>query len=1168
MLRRRKTLSATSTEQPANAADKPPSSDGAPSAVRGGSLLLASGVVANACNYLFAVLAGRILGPTDYGVLTALLALTVIVGLPVIAVQVALARDVSFRDNHGDIVGSDALLQATARAAFLATGLLALASLILMVPVAWVLNIDDIWLVGLSALIFLPLVLTAVVTGEIQARQRYGELAVVTAAPSVVRLVVFGASLLVGATLVGALWASVVGALVGLLLPAWWARGAFRPTAVPRPSLRPFIAGLWPVIVGMVGITALTNVDLLIVKGRLSAFDAGLYGAASVLGKIAFFVPTAIVGVIFPRVAMRRAEGRDTSDMLGRALIATIAFCVLLFGLYAVAGTQVVDLAFGAEYDGSVPLLVPFGIGMTCFSIANVLVSYHLARGDRRFATVLALGAAIQLAALLAVPAGLLSFIWVNAAVGIGLLALHEVIQGSSLPAIAMGFRSLTGSSRDFAERAWTTGAARRVRVVEVVLTLAGFTALAVALTWPLTPNLGSAIFGMQGDSFGAIHWLWSLPTEGGLRLTGASPVDLTGYPFGWLRGNGVNAQWLLVYGPAYFLSSLFGPIVAYNLVIISGLALSGGAMYWLARYIGTSRMVAAWAGIVFTMFPWHMERAQYHGSLVHLEWFPILIIAVLAWRKRPDARRTVLLALSMLAMWLTSGYYGLIALLLVAVLLTVVVILEGPAWGWLSALARAAMAAAASTAAAGTVFAASLLGGGADSAAPARGVTELQTYGARWWEWIVPPGASRALGGSTATWLLDRQHGSNTSETGLYVGVLTLLLAATWIVWRIVRRHQMTRQARYLLVALPAGLVAGLAFSLPHPLTVFGVNLPSPAYLIYAVTPQFRVSSRMVVLVMVTLIPMAALGLEVLRRTLTRRMPDDALRRATGVAGVGFVCVASAAELTVVPGVPVTDLSTPPEYAAVRSLPSDGAIAEYPLTGPSDPQMAQYLLWQTRHGRPLLNGAPENTFAGAVREGVSRLSDPGTAPSLAAMGIQGVVVRPPDSAGDPPPGFEALASEADGVAVWKVTARPSAVSAMGEGFEPGEPRPNGLPMHWLSGKTGRVNTWAPRETTVRATFDVGSWSVPRRGVVRGGSGKCVFTAAGTQERSITVRIPAGFATLDVSAEPGAGRLPDGRSASLYMSGWSLRPAGAADACVTARPLTQPEYDQLGLVPK
>lgn len=1136
--------------------------DSTPSAVRGGALLLASGVIGNLCNYLFAVLAGRILGPADYGVLTALLALAVVVALPVSAIQVTLARDVAYRDSQGDLDGSNALLRTTARAALIGTAALAVVSIALMVPVAWLLNIDDVWLVGLTALIFLPLVLTAVVTGEIQARQRYGELAVVLGAPSVSRLFIFGASLLIGATLVGALWASVIGSLVGLALPAWWARNAFRRSSAPKAPLRSFTAGLWPVVIGMIGVTALTNIDLLVVKGRLSAFDAGLYGAASVLDKIAFFVPTAIVAVLFPRVAMRRAEGRDTRDILGRALVVTIAFCLLLFGFFAIAGQQVVDIAFGSQFAGSVPLLVPMGIGMTCFSVANVLVSFHLSSGDRRYASVLAIGAAVQLVALLLVPAGLMPFIWVNAGIGIALLIAHEVIHGSSLTAIAMGARSLITSAGGAAARA---GRRQSRRATEVILALAGFTALAILLTWPLAANMGSATFGPPGDSYGAIHWLWSLPAEGGLRLTGTSPVDLTGFPFGWERSNGVNAQWILIYGPAYFLSTIVGPVAAYNLVVISGLALSGAAMYWLARYIGTSPMVAIWAGVVFTMFPWLIERAQYHGSLVHLEWFPVLVIAILAWRRRPDATRAVLVGGSMLLLWLTSGYYGLIGLLIAGVLLVVAVIAESGAWGWLRGLRRAATAYALALAAAAMVFAMGLLGGGAGGGAAARGVEELDTYGARWWEWLLPPGASRAFGTSTGPWLLERQHGSNTSETGLYVGWITIALALGWVAWRIVRRHPMSRERRYLIFALPALAAAGLLFSLPHPLSIAGVEVPSPAYLIYSVAPQFRVSSRMIVVVMLALVPMAAIGLEVARRGLTRRLPDDGLRRASGVAGVGMVCVASAAELTVVPGVPVPSLNTPPEYAALASVPN-GAVAEYPMTGPDHPLMTTYLLWQTRHRRPLVNGAPGNTFSGAIRGSLGDITSPGTASQLAALGATAVVVRPPASDVTPAPtGFRPIFRAPDGVAVWQVVATPSAVAALGSGFGPPEDSPGRAPNHWLSARTGEVVLWAPKPTTVRARFTVSSWQRPRLVSIAGSGSapRCTFTAT-AGEHAITIGVPAGFSLLGVSTSPGPALLPDGRPASIYMSSWSIEPVTEAEACTTARPASPDRVSRLG----
>jgi len=1123
--------------------------------MRGGTLLLISGVVGNAANYLFAVMAGRILGPANYGALTALLALTVVVGLPVTALQVTLARDVAFGDSHGQTAESNALLRAAARRAGLATIVLAAVSLLLMVPIAWGLNINPVWLVGVTALVFLPLILTAVFVGEIQARQRYGQLAIVTGLPSVARLFAFGAAVLVGGTLAGALWASVVGSLLGLALPAWWARDAFRRVQSVPISLHRFVSGLWPVVVGMVGITALTNVDLLMVKGRLPAIDAGLYGAASVLGKVAFFIPTAIVAVLFPRVAMRRAEGHETSDILGRALIVTLAFCIALFGLYAVAGEQIVALAFGAKFEASVPLLVPLGVGMTCFSVANVLVSYHLSCGRRQYATVLAISAGVQIVALLLIPAGLMTFIWVDAAIGIALLIAHELVEGSTLPALRRGLVSFRKTARGAMLRTHAKAQSYRRRAVEVVAVLLGFAALAIVLTWPLAPSFGSAIFGPQGDSFGAIQWLWSLPQEGGLRLTGQSAVHLTGFPFGWERGNGVNAQWIIIYGPAYFLSSILGPVVAYNLIILSGLALSGAAMYWLARYIGARPLVAIWAGIVFTMFPWHMERAEYHGSLAHLEWFPLLVIALIAWRRRPTGTRVLGVGGAMLLLWLTSGYYGLIGLIMAAVLILVALLSEGRGWGWAKATVRSIAAYAACIAAAVVVFAVGLIGGGAGGGVGGHDPVELGVYGARWWEWIVPPGASQAFGGATGPWLLARQHGSNTSETGLFVGWITILLAVTWLVWCIARRRGMTRDARYLLLALPATVLAGLLFALPHPLTVFGIEIPAPSLLIFEVAPQFRVSSRMIVVVMTALVPMAALGLQVVWRAIAHRMPDAPLARATGIAVIALACVGSVAELTVVPGVAITRLDLPPVYEALAKLPP-GGIAEYPLTGPADPQMTGFLIWQVQHGRPLVNGGANGSFGGAVRESISNPHAPGTASTLAAMGVVGVIVRPPDSAlTTPPPGFDVAYRGSDGLTLWRVTAQPSAVAVLGTGFGPGEDAGDGRWNHWLTKNPGEVVLWSPRAHNLRLLFSASSFARPRAAGISGESGRvCRIIIGSDAAVAVTVAVPRGFSSVRVTTRPGLQELPDGRFASIYSSAWHAEPASNSIACAAAKP--------------
>ena len=52
------------------------------------------------------------------------------------------------------------------------------------------------------------------------------------------------------------------------------------------------------------------------------------------------------------------------------------------------------------------------------------------------------------------------------------------------------------------------------------------------------------------------------------------------------------------------------------------------------------------------------------HASLVHLEAFPILFIALHAWTERPTMRRAALVGLATTVAWLFSGYWGAMAVI------------------------------------------------------------------------------------------------------------------------------------------------------------------------------------------------------------------------------------------------------------------------------------------------------------------------------------------------------------------------------------------------------------------------------------------------------------------------------------------------------------------------
>ena len=411
------------------------------SASRGGAVLALAAAGGIAFNYLFLVASGRLLGSGDYGDLAAIIGLLTVVLLPTAALQMAVSREVSRRIAIGDQIGAQAFEHSVLRFGLVATIPLLIAFYVLVVPLGRLLSIESTAALALAGAALTTTFLTPAALGILQGRQRFNALAAVTFAPFVVRLAVLGLVALWGATVAGAAGAVLASALAGLALGLGEVRGAIgKPDAIP-PRLEPFLRYLVPVVVGLIGMSVLVNLDVIVVNARFPDDEAGAYAAASAFARVGYFFPTTILSVLFPRTAARQARGEETADILGRSLIVTAGFCILLAGAYALVGERLVDVSFGADFEGAGDLLPLFAVEIALVSLANVLVGFHLSRAETRFAWIVAASIPVQLVALITIPSTLREVIWVNIGVGVALLVTHELAVGSSLPAIRAGAR-------------------------------------------------------------------------------------------------------------------------------------------------------------------------------------------------------------------------------------------------------------------------------------------------------------------------------------------------------------------------------------------------------------------------------------------------------------------------------------------------------------------------------------------------------------------------------------------------------------------------------------------------------------------------------------------------------------------------------------------------------
>ena len=170
------------------------------------------------------------------------------------------------------------------------------------------------------------------------------------------------------------------------------AAGSARAAERRRVTRSEAARSLAPVLLGLLAIAALTSVDVVAAKLALTGHDAGIYGSASLVGRVILYLPAAIITVLLPRVAARAADQIETTDILRRSLVVTLRFCTISTFVYAAAGSTIVRVAFGSDYADAAGLLWLFGVAMTGYALLNVLLVYHLGHERIGFAWLLVSG--------------------------------------------------------------------------------------------------------------------------------------------------------------------------------------------------------------------------------------------------------------------------------------------------------------------------------------------------------------------------------------------------------------------------------------------------------------------------------------------------------------------------------------------------------------------------------------------------------------------------------------------------------------------------------------------------------------------------------------------------------------------------------------------------------
>jgi len=539
----------------------------------------------------------------------------------------------------------------------------------------------------------------------------------------------------------------------------------------------------------------------------------------------------------------------------------------------------------------------------------------------------------------------------------------------------------------------------RNPRKSEFIAVALFFGALAALFMGPILWNFNSAVHGFWGDGTGGIIWMQSLglPPFGGM-------TDMANYPIGddLFKPELVTSALYVV--PFWILTKLFGAVAAWNTIVFVSFWLCGVSMYYLAKKVARSRLAAIWAGVAFAYLPMHQYKAFGHIAYVITFIFVFVLWQLLNFINNPTKRNAIFLGLLFAAQFYMDGYFVLFGLLLVGVPLVFVLVkyiwqlTRDTVEEFKRFLVGCMVFVGTAVAALLPIVYVKLVYGAriASSLAMSRGdfMANVKVYTARLYDFILPIETHPVVGGLVREIREVYNHDSNPSEYTLYLGVVLLGLVVWTVYYFFFRKDSkkdpaLSLKRNTIIILLVTATVAFL-ISLPPFITVFGHRIPMPSGVISVLVQYWRVYARLVFIIDLLLVLVAAIGLAVwLTRTKKRQT------RVLIVAILVFVTFFEYLSFNPFHRQDIwyySRLSSTNQWLSQQE--DIQVIAIYPLVDQPHPLASLYTTEQQVHGKKIINSGAVTQRGSRLRASIAGLNDPQTGAVLKALGAQAVMTH------------------------------------------------------------------------------------------------------------------------------------------------------------------------------
>lgn len=350
--------------------------------VQGGAFFMVSFTLANVINLLFTFIAGRLLGPSGYGEITALMSYLMLASVPLTVITTIVTQKVSESDENA---GSTAyIIEHFIWKTMRKYWYLAVLTVVVIPFIPTLTNMSFVTSMFLVPL-FWALFVFSVYGAFAQGMRLFLMYSILTVISPGIKLL----GPVLSQYMHNGLLTILVFLFLSFFIPFIWiyrefivhAKRSRDQAKLIEKRILHIVANKQFLITtaSILGITLLNNFDIIFVKRFFSDHDAGIYSSWSLLAKVIFYAIGPISSVSFVFFSSKKQSENHQKTLLffiGMLIIIGI----VSFGFYTTFAKPIITALFGAKYFAVLPYLGYASVFGTLYSLIYYINSFFLAR--------------------------------------------------------------------------------------------------------------------------------------------------------------------------------------------------------------------------------------------------------------------------------------------------------------------------------------------------------------------------------------------------------------------------------------------------------------------------------------------------------------------------------------------------------------------------------------------------------------------------------------------------------------------------------------------------------------------------------------------------------------------------------------------------------------------